>query len=146
MQFLDPDQTYDILFAQKISGQVLGLLGALESHGIFGDSICFIDRIVPNPISPWCEDWSSKMFEFLKKLSRTHILDNGELNGSAYGFEPEYKANFPPSLDLEDYLPPPILMVTVPPNSEGTITLVHTTTPSAPAPGNLDISTNSTTR
>ncbi|MBE9193878.1 MULTISPECIES: hypothetical protein [Synechocystis] len=53
MQFLDPDQTYDILFAQKISGQVLGLLGALESHGIFGDSICFIDRIVPNSLNPF---------------------------------------------------------------------------------------------
>ncbi|WLT39548.1 hypothetical protein NON20_08725 [Synechocystis sp. B12] len=62
------------------------------------------------------------MFEFLKKLSRTHILDNGELNGSAYGFEPEYQADLPDSLDLDDYLPPPILPVTVPPNSEGTIT------------------------
>jgi hypothetical protein len=122
MQFLDPDQTYDILFAQKISGQILGLLGGLESHGIFGDSICFIDRIVPNAISPWCEDWSGKMFELLKKLSRTHILHDGYLNGSAYGFEPEYKADLPDSLDLDDYLPPPILTVTVPPNSEGTIT------------------------
>ncbi|AIE73865.1 MULTISPECIES: hypothetical protein [unclassified Synechocystis] len=123
MKFLDPDQTYDILFAQKIQGQVMSLLtNALGSHGIFGDSICFIDRIVPNPINPWCEDWSAKMFELLKKLSRTFILDDGYLNGSAYGFEPEYQADLPDSLDLEDFLPPSILTVSIPPNSEGTIT------------------------
>lgn len=100
------------------------LLGdALGNHGLFGsESIWFIDRIVPNNLKPWCENWSGRMFELLKKLSQTFILEDGNLNGSAYGFEPQYQADLPDNLDINSYLPPETIMVGVPPQTTGVLT------------------------
>lgn len=106
MQFLDPDRTHDILFAQKIKGSILALLKtAIGDRGLFDDPfpIAFIDRITPGGLTPWADNWSGLMFEFLKKLSQTHILDDGYLNGSAYGFEPPYQADLPAQIDLSTY-------------------------------------------
>jgi hypothetical protein len=106
IDFFDPDRTHDSLFAQKIKGQILSILKtAIGDRGIFDDPfpIVFVDRITPGGLTPWADNWSGLMFEFLKKLSRTHILDDGNLNGSAYGFEPPYQADLPAQIDLSTY-------------------------------------------
>jgi hypothetical protein len=63
--------------------------------------VVLVDRYIPGGDSlPWASEWTTTYFEFLKPLSRTHLLTDGEINGSAYGFTPEYQANLPSSLSL----------------------------------------------
>jgi hypothetical protein len=106
INFLDSDNTCDRLFAQRIKPAILSMLtNALSTKGIFDHTmpIALIEREAPGALNPWADNWSGKMFDFLKKLSWTHILDDGYLNGSAYGFEPEYTADLPDLIDLDAY-------------------------------------------
>ena len=124
VQFLDPDKTHDILWVDKVSPVVQILLAqALGSRGVFdGGSlpIIFVDRDAPGGMYPWAENWSFRLFKFLKKLSRTHILHDGFLNGSAWGFDPPYSASLN-SIDLSNYKLD-WLSIRIPPQSEGVLT------------------------
>jgi hypothetical protein len=63
--------------------------------------VVLVDRYIPGGDSiPWASEWTTTYFDFLKPLSRTHLLTDEEINGSAYGFTPEYQANLPGTLSL----------------------------------------------
>jgi hypothetical protein len=136
MNILDTDDTHDRLFAQKIKPAILALLtNALSTKGIFDNPfpIALIERIAPGALNPWAEDWTGKMFKFLKKLSLTHILDDGYLNGSVYGFEPEYTADLPDLIDLEEYHTDKIT-VRIPSGATGILTWLERTHDEQSAP------------
>lgn len=105
-KLFDSDQTHDLVWAEKIDSRIINLIAnKLGNHSPFVSGllpITLLDRFVPHNL-PWAENWSTVFYEFLKPLSRTHILTNGELNGEAYGFDPEYKADLPGSLNLPDF-------------------------------------------
>jgi len=105
LYLFDPDQTHDLLWAERINGNIATLLSnAFENHGpfdAFSLPVVLVDRYIPGGDSiPWASEWTTTYYEFLKPLSRTHLLTDGEINGSAYGFTPEYQANLPQSLNL----------------------------------------------
>jgi hypothetical protein len=136
MNIFDPDSTHDRLFAQRIKPEILTLLkNAISTRGIFDNPmpVALIEREAPAVLSPWASDWSGKMFEFLKPLSRTFILDDGYLNGSAYGFEPQYTADLPDAIDLEEYHLDR-LTVRVAPKTDGIITWLERTHDEQSAP------------
>lgn len=102
----DADQTYDLLACSKVDVSICNLIkNKLGNHSLPLDldlSIYLIDRFTPDD-SKWCNEWVTKTYEYLKVLSRTWLLGNGEINGSDYGFEPPYKATLPSALDLPDF-------------------------------------------
>ncbi|BFM38909.1 hypothetical protein [Synechocystis sp. LKSZ1] len=105
LYLFDPDQTHDLLWAERIDGNIATLLSnSFQNHGPLDASslpVVLVDRYIPGGDSiPWASEWTTTYYEFLKPLSRTHLLTDGEINGSAYGFEPEYQANLPSSLNL----------------------------------------------
>lgn len=106
MDIFDPDQTHDRLFAQRINQTCIDLIaGKLGDHSPFEAGkpfpVVLVEREAPgNPkgSDQWASNWSENYFDILlKPLSRTFILTDGYLNGSAYGFEPEYTADLSPS-------------------------------------------------
>jgi hypothetical protein len=134
--FFDQDNTHDSLFAQRIKPAILSLLkNALDHRGIFDNPFpfCLIERIAVGALNPWADNWTGKMFDFLKELSRTFILDDGYLNGSAYGFEPQYTADLPDLIDLEEYHTDKIT-VRVPGGATGILTWLERTHDEQSAP------------
>jgi hypothetical protein len=106
LYLFDPDQTHDLLWSERIDGRISALLSnSFQNHGPFSGSslpVVLVDRYIPGGDSiPWASEWTTTYFEFLKPLSRTHLLTDGEINGSAYGFTPEYQANLPGTLNLK---------------------------------------------
>lgn len=135
MRFLDPDRLNDILFAQRLDQQIINLIAnALGNHSFFvgGEPlpIALIERTDRN--WQWAKDWTKTTLELLKKLSLTFILTDGYLNGSAYGFDPEYTANLPNSLNLGAF--PDTVSVRVPRGQRVSVTYLERahSVPSAP--------------
>lgn len=131
LYLFDPDQTHDLLWAERIDPQICDLLSnAFLSNGPFVEGalpIVLVERYIPGGDSiPWASEWTMTYFEFLKPLSRTHLLNDGEINGSAYGFEPEYRANLPTELDLGASFPVQI-EVKVPKGQTGLISWLERT-------------------
>lgn len=97
------DSIYDTLFTERIDPRCKTLIAnALGNHFPHLDAIWLIQRWHVHNV-PWTENWTETAFDFLKLLSRTHLLTNGEINGEAYGFEPEYTADLPSSLSLPSF-------------------------------------------
>lgn len=136
INLFDHDRTHDGLFAQRIKPAILTLLkNAISTRGIFDDPFpfCLIEREAPGALNPWASNWTGKMFDFLKPLSRTFILDDGYLNGAAYGFEPEYTAELPQAIDLEEYHLDR-LTVRIAPKTDGILTWLERTHDEQSAP------------
>lgn len=103
----DCDQTYDLLACSKVTSEIYNLIrdNSIGDHflPLSNDlSIYLIDRYTPDN-HKWCDEWTIKTYPFLKTLSRTWLLNNNEINGRAYGFEPRYKATLPSELNLPDF-------------------------------------------
>jgi hypothetical protein len=99
----DTGNTYDLLWGSKIDFSITALINnALGNHLPSLGVIWLIERYCPNT-APWAANWTTLVYDFLKPLTRTHLLTNGEVNGSAYGFEPEYKADLPGNLTLAKF-------------------------------------------
>ena len=95
INIFDTGNTYDLLWGSKIDFSITALINnALGNHLPSLGVIWLIERYCPNT-APWAANWTTLAYDFLKPLTRTHLLTNGEVNGSAYGFEPEYKADLP---------------------------------------------------
>jgi hypothetical protein len=103
MNIFDTDNIYDLLFADRVDLSIIPLINnALGNHLPSLGVIWLIERYCPNT-APWAANWTTLAYDFLKPLTRTHLLTNGEVNGSAYGFEPEYKADLPGNLTLAKF-------------------------------------------
>jgi hypothetical protein len=117
LQLFDEDQTHDLLWAERIDGDLLRLLeSGLVGHSffIYPLPVALIEReIVENNI-PWADNWSAPVFEFLKELSRTHIWSDGDLNGSYYLFESPYVKDLPSSINFPF---PPEIEIEIPPQT-----------------------------
>ena len=96
-KIFDADGIYDLLIASNIDNRIVSLLN--NNHFIKPLTINLIQRIGFESYL-WASEWTNKVYEFLKPLSRTALLTNGEVNGSVYGFTPEYTANIPNTLSL----------------------------------------------
>jgi hypothetical protein len=103
INIFDTGNTYDLLWGSKIDFSITALIdNALGNHLPSLGVIWLIERYCPNT-APWAANWTTLVYDFLKPLTRTHLLTNGEVNGSAYGFEPEYKADLPGNLTLAKF-------------------------------------------
>lgn len=80
------DEIYDLIYTERIDENIKALIGnALGNHFPSLEAIWLIQRWHPHNI-PWAENLTDVFFDFLKPLSRTHLLTNSEINGSAYGY------------------------------------------------------------
>jgi hypothetical protein len=134
-RILDSDRLNNILFAQRLDQQIINLIAnALGNHSFFvgGEPlpIALIERTDRD--WQWAKDWTKTTLELLKKLSLTFILTDGYLNGSAYGFDPEYTADLPNSLNLGAF--PETVSVRVPRGQRVSVTYLERahSVPSAP--------------
>lgn len=115
----DPDSTFDILWADRMHFTVKDLLfRALGNHlpiveGAWETPIILIERFTPDK-SPWAWQWSTKFYEFIRKLSRTWLIDNGEIIGTAYGFDSPHHINWPNNLMIDQGMPPQIFVKIAP--------------------------------
>lgn len=124
LSLFDNDLTYDLIFAQKIDQELNDLIAiALGDHSPFqvGKKLTpmLCDRFTPSDYS-WANDWTTKIFEFLKKLSLTFIWDDEILTGKAYGLTPPYTWVKPSSISLSSF--PTEVTLNIPKKSQVTIT------------------------
>ncbi|MEB3191163.1 MAG: hypothetical protein VKL42_12550 [Snowella sp.] len=102
-----PDCIYDLLWMQRCDSRINNLIAnvfANHSPFVYGQSLplVFVQRFDCLEL-PWSDDWTTQTFQLFKKLSRTWLLTNGEINGSDYGIEPRYKATLPSHLSFPDF-------------------------------------------
>jgi hypothetical protein len=87
----DFDRTYDLLWAEGISSEILAALATI-TNWLFTPNlnympICLVDRYTPDDL-PWANNWADLNYEFLKIISKTHLLDNPQLMGTPAGLDP----------------------------------------------------------
>jgi hypothetical protein len=97
----------DTLLIQRIHQGIIDSVAAgLGKHSFFVPSqplpIALIERPDPKTIldEQWAEGWTRTVFELLKELSLTWLLEDSKLNGSAWGFDPEYQGEIPGEIVL----------------------------------------------
>lgn len=113
LYLFDNDQIYDLLMFDRVHNSILSLLkSALSDHCFSSNKQVVLIQRYSIYNSDWADEWITKFYEWIKPLTKTWILDNGEINGKDYGFEPSYKANFPSSLNLGTF--PSQIMFKVP--------------------------------
>ena len=88
----DNDQTYDLLKFENVDGSIASLFSEIAFEI---NDINLIDCFTPDGYE-WGDQWTTKFINAFWKLSRTHLLNNSEINGQAYGFEPKFKATVIP--------------------------------------------------
>ncbi|MGL5032811.1 MAG: hypothetical protein ACRC6M_03305, partial [Microcystaceae cyanobacterium] len=101
----DPEHRHDLLMCDgdRIDYRVSNLISAaFGSHFPTLSAIILIQRECIFE-SQWASEWTDLFFRFLQPLTQTHLLTNNEVNGKAYGFTPQYTANFPSRLDISPF-------------------------------------------
>lgn len=104
---LDSDQTYDLLWAVNLLDQHSFYI---KQH--FGYRLLFPSNVLELPLSlierytpyeePWCELWTTIIFEFFRALSKFKTVKNPLLSGQRWGLpSPEWLENLtPPNLPI----------------------------------------------
>lgn len=119
LYLFDNDQTYDLLKFENVDGQISGLISDL---GFEINGINLIDCFTPDGYQ-WADQWTAKFIDALWQLSRTHLLTNAEINGQAYGFEPQFKATIANTLGLPEI--PESINLIAPKGKTVTITFLY---------------------
>jgi hypothetical protein len=119
LYLFDNDQTYDLLKFENVDDSIAELISEL---GFEINGINLIDCFTPDGYA-WADQWSTKFINAFWKLSRTHLLNNAEINGQAYGFEPKFKATIADTLGFSE-LPDSINLI-VPKGKTVTITWLY---------------------
>ena len=123
LPLFDPDQTHDLLWANRLPSQISGQISAaLGDHGLplYPMPIALIERIVVGTNLPWADNWTGQVFEFLRWLSQCSVLFDPYLSGTAFGFEYPHEIDPPDTLNLPSF--PNSLTVRVEAGQGGSIT------------------------
>lgn len=100
----DQYQTYDLVWAQYIDQNILTLIFnaipynfILNTYRALYVKPILVERFTPDKL-PWCKDWSTNLYEFLKLLSRTRLCANQLLNGGSLNIANPNQINYPQQL------------------------------------------------
>lgn len=119
----DFDQTHDLLWAQSIDPIAIAALGNFCGDRFFFRAgyplpVQLIERYCPGGSVPWASEYSAIAFEFLKRLSRTKAIADGNISGMQWGLDSglHLSPDFP-----DDPILPDEIELTIAANSDGFI-------------------------
>jgi hypothetical protein len=122
---LDSDQTYDLLWANNLLDQHSNYLKQHLGYRLLFPSnvsefpLSLIERYTPYK-EPWCELWTTVVFDFFRALSKFKTLKNPLLSGQRWGLaSPQWLENLiPPNLPIF----PQTIKVKIPRGKVGSVT------------------------